>query len=102
MALVEVIKKYAGAGSLTYFPNMIWKELSCNDIAKATHNNLKEAKRIVRDKFLAALMLNGANASQYNELKHSMSENYVTETSKYPKSPDIALCILNAYQLLTG
>ena len=27
MAMVEVIEEYGGAGSLTYFPNMIKKEL---------------------------------------------------------------------------
>jgi hypothetical protein len=102
MVLVEVIEKYAGTGSLTYFPNMIRKELSCNNIAKAMPNEFKEAKRIVRDKFFAALMLNGANASKYKELKRSMSENYVTGTSKYPESPKIVLRILNTHQPPTG
>jgi hypothetical protein len=102
MVLAKVIEKYAGAGSLTYFPNMIRKELSCNDIAKAMPNKLKEAKRIVRDKFLAALMLNGANASKYSELKRSMSENNVTGTSKNPESPNNVLRILDAYQPPTG
>jgi hypothetical protein len=98
MALVEVVERYAGAGSVTYFSNMIRKELSCNDIAKATSDKLKEAKKIMRDKFLAALMLNGTNASKYNELKLSISENYVARRSKYPESPKIVLRILNAYQ----
>jgi hypothetical protein len=48
------------------------------DMSIATSNKLKEAKSIVRDKFLATLMLNGANAAKYNELKHSIAENYVT------------------------
>ncbi len=73
-----------------------------NDITKATPNKLKEANRIVRDKFLAALVLNGVNTSKYNELKRSMSEIYVTRTSKYPESPKIVLRILNAYQPPTG
>ena len=38
----------------------------------------------MRDKFLAALMLNGANAAKYNELKRGMAENYVIGTSEYP------------------
>ena len=61
-------------------------------------DDLKEAKGVVREKFLAALMLNGANASKYSELKHSMAENYVTGTSEYPESPEVVLHILNAYQ----
>ena len=61
-------------------------------------NKLKEAKGAVRDKFPAALMLNGANAAKYNELKRSMAENYVTGTSEYLESPEFVLRILNAYQ----
>jgi hypothetical protein len=78
LALVEVIEEYGGAGLLTHFPNMIRKELSSKNIAdmsKATPNKLKEAKNIMRDKFLAALMLNGANAAKYNELKRGKAEN---------------------------
>ncbi len=71
-------------------------------MSKATPNKFKEAKSTVRDKFLAALMLNGANAAKYNELKRSIAENYVTGTNKYPESPELVLRILNAYQLPPG
>jgi hypothetical protein len=86
----SIIEEYGGAGSLTYFPNMIRKELTSRkiaDVSEATPKELKEAKRIGRDKFLATLMLNGANASKYNEPKRSMAENYVTGTNKYPVRP---------------
>ena len=82
MALAKVIEEYGGAGSLIHFPNMIRKELvskNITDMSKAMPNKLKEAKGAVRDKFLATLMLNGANAATCNELKRSMAENYVTE-----------------------
>jgi hypothetical protein len=78
MPLVEVIEEYGGAGLLTHFPNMIRKELSSKNIvnmSKAMPNKLKEARSIMRDKFLAALMLNGANAAKYNKLKRGMVEN---------------------------
>jgi hypothetical protein len=48
-------------------------------MSKSTPNELKEAKGTVRDKFLATLMLNGANVAKYNELKRSISEKYVTK-----------------------
>ena len=105
MALVEVIEEYGGTGSLTYFPNMIKKELlskNITDPSQASADELKEAKGIVREKFLAALMLNGANASKYGELKRSMAENHVTRTSEYPESPEVMLRILNAYQPPAG
>jgi hypothetical protein len=101
MVLVEVIKEYGGTESLTHLPNMIKKELLSKNImdpSKATADELKEAKGIIREKFLAALMLNGANASKYGELKRSMAENYVTEMSEYPESLEVMLRILNAYQ----
>jgi hypothetical protein len=63
---------------------------------------MKEAKKAVRKKFLAALMLNGANCEKYGELKRSMAENYVTGTSKYPESPKVILPILNAFVPLAG
>ena len=99
MAMVEVIEEYGGAGSLTYFPNMIKKELMTKGINmdKASGDEMKEAKKTVRDKFLAALMLNGANRDKYGELKCGMAENYVTGTSKYLESTEAVLRILNAY-----
>jgi hypothetical protein len=101
LAMVKVIKKYSGAGSLTYFPNMIKREVIGvkavnNNTGATTGDETKEAKKIMQDKFLAALMLSGANCDRYGDLKRSMAENYVTATSKYPKSPEIVLRILNA------
>ena len=58
---------------------------------------MKEGKKAVREKFLAALMLSGANRAKYNDLKRGMKENFVTGTSTYPESPEAVLRILNAY-----
>jgi hypothetical protein len=43
--MVEVIEEYRGAGSLTYFPNMIKKELTTTsiDMEKAIGDKMKEA-----------------------------------------------------------
>ncbi len=90
---------------MSHFQNMIKMELSGinsnADISSAMPDELKDAKRIVWDKFRAALMLNGANGSRHNDLKQSMAENYVMGTSEYPESPEIVLCILTVYQLPT-
>jgi hypothetical protein len=104
MAMVEVIEGCGGAGSLTYFPNMIKKVLESKKINmdKASAREMRDAKKKVHDKFLAALMLSGANREQYGESKRSMAENYVTGTSKYPESPEVVLCILSAYTLPPG
>ncbi len=102
--MAEVIEEYRGAGSLTYFPNMIKKELTTKgvDMNKASVEEMKEAKKMVHEKFLATLMLNGANCEKYGELKCSMAENYVMGTSKYPESPEGVLRILNAYVPTAG
>ena len=66
-------------------------------MSKATNEQMKEGKKAVREKFLAALMLSGANGAKYNDLKRGMKENFVTGTSTYPESPEAVLRILNAY-----
>jgi hypothetical protein len=89
IAMLEVIEEYGGAGSMTHFPNMSKKEIKSmgTNLVKATSDQLKQAKKSVRDKFLAALMLSGANGAKYNDPKRNMKENFVTGTSTYPKSP---------------
>jgi hypothetical protein len=102
--MLEVIKEYGGAGSMTHFPNMLKKEIKSmgTDLAKAMSNQFEQAKKTVRDKFLAALMLSGANGAKYNNLKRNMKENFETGTSRYPESPKAVLRILNAYQPTAG
>jgi hypothetical protein len=99
LALVKVIEEYRGAGSLTHFPNMIKKELLNDniDVTNATADQMNKAKKNVREKFLAVLMLSRANSDKYGDLKRSMQENYMTGTSKYPDSPELVLRILDAY-----
>ncbi len=96
--MVEVIKEYGGQGSLTFFPNMIKKELltmGLINITKVTNGQKAEAERIVREKFLTVLILNGANGSKYNDLKRSMNKNYVMGTRKYPEIQEVVLSSLN-------
>ena len=78
---------------MTHFPNMLKRELGADGInlSKATSDQVKEGKKTIRNKFLAALMLSGANRAKYNNLKRSMKENFVTEISKYPESSEAVL-----------
>ena len=104
MAMVEVIEEYGGAGSLTFFTNMIKKKLESKkiDMGKVSTSIMRDAQKIVGDKFQAAPMLSKVNREKYGKLKRSMAENYVTRTRKYPKSPEVVLCILSAYTLPPG
>jgi hypothetical protein len=56
---------------MTHFPNMLKQELETNgtDLSKATSEQLKDGKKTVCEKFLAALMLSRANGAIYNNLK---------------------------------
>jgi hypothetical protein len=83
MAMMEVIEGYGGAGSLTHFPNLLKQELKATgmDLSTTTAEELKEGKKTIRKKFLAVLMLNGANGTKYNDLKRSMKKNFVTGMS---------------------
>jgi hypothetical protein len=89
---------------MTNFPNMLKRELDADGInlSKAMSDQVKEGKKTVRKKFLAALMLSGANGAKYNNLKQSMKENFVTGTSTYLESPEAVLQILNKYQPPAG
>ncbi len=97
---MEVIEEYKDAGSLAHFSNRLKQELKAKELvlSTTTTEELKRGKKTMRKKFLAALMLNGANWTKYKDLKRSMKENFVTRTSTYPKSPEAVLRILNAHQ----
>jgi hypothetical protein len=93
MVMLEVIEEYGGMGLMTHFPNMLKQELDADGIdpSKATSEQVKEGKKTVRNKFLTALVLSGANGAKYNNLKQSMKENFVTGMSTYPESPEAVL-----------
>jgi hypothetical protein len=84
---------------MTHFLNMLKQELEANgiDSSKATSEQLKDGKKTICKKFLAAFMLSGANGAKYKDIKQGMKENFVTGTSKYLKSPEAVHQILNAY-----
>jgi hypothetical protein len=44
-------------------------EADGTDMSNTTNEQMKEGKKAVREKFLAALMLSGANRAKYNDLK---------------------------------
>ncbi len=58
MAMLEVIEECGSTGSLTHFPNQLKQELEGKglDLSKASADKLKEGKKTVCKKFLAALM----------------------------------------------
>ncbi len=80
LAMLEVAKEYKGPDLMTNFPNMLKSELESDgiNVSNTTTEHLKDRKKTVCEKFLAALMLSGANGAKYNKLKQSMKENFLT------------------------
>ena len=71
-----------------FFPNMMITELmKINKSLDGTNQALP--KQRAQAKFLAALMLNGANRARYGDLRRILVKNLVTGTSEYLESPDI-------------
>ena len=67
-AYVETIETYGGMGAIGITPTFAAQKLHkmhaaklCNDPVKPTEMELAAAHKDVRDEFLAALMLSGAN-----------------------------------------
>ena len=67
-AHVETIETYGGMGAIGITPTFVAQKLHnmhtaklCNDPAKPTDTELAAAHKDVRDEFLTALMLSGAN-----------------------------------------
>ena len=71
--MLKVIKEYRGAGLMTHFRNILKQELEANgiDLSKATSEQLEDKKKTICEKFLAALMLSGANGAKCNNLNEA-------------------------------
>jgi hypothetical protein len=78
MAMLEAIEEYRGVGSLTHFPNLLKQELKAKelDLSTATAEQLKEGKKTMCEKFLAALMLNGADGTKNNDCVCVLASGY--------------------------
>ena len=68
VALIDAIKTYGGSGAIGITPTFVSQTLQemhqegkCTDPMKPSSAELAETHKKVRDKFLAALMLSGAN-----------------------------------------
>jgi len=70
-------------------------EGSCLDPKVPTDDKLATAKATVRDKFLAGLMLSGANYNCYNVLRYELANQYGFGNNLYPKTVDQCLTMLN-------
>ena len=102
MARVETIETYGGLGAIGIVPTFVTQALIkmetdglCLDSKSPSDTELATAKAIVRDEFLAGLMLSGANYNRYNMLRYELANQYGFGNDLYPKTVDQCLTMLN-------
>ncbi len=102
MAHVETIETYGGVGAIGIVPAFVTQELkqmeaagTCLDHAAPSDAELAIAKAVVRDKFLAGLMLSGANRDRYNILRYELANQYGFGNDLNPKTVDQCLTMQN-------
>ena len=102
IALVETIEMYGGHGAIGIIPTFVTHELqdmhaagTCTNVSSPTNDELAAAKSSVRDEFLAALMLSGANRDHYGALQNELANQYTFGNDLYPKSTEQCLTMMN-------
>ena len=68
---------------------------TCANVASPTKNELPAAHLSVREEFLAALVLSGANRDRYGALRNELAYQYTFGCDLYPKTTDQCLTMMN-------
>jgi len=99
---VETIEIYGGMGAIGITPTFVAQKLHnmhtaklCNNPAKPTDTELATAHKDVRDEFLTALMLSGANRDRYEVLRNELANQFGLGNNLYPKTTDQCLTMIN-------
>lgn len=102
MAHVETIETYGGMGAIAITPTLVKQKLidmasesKCTDPNNPSSAELVKAHKLVRDEFLAALMLDGAHRERYGALRNELTNQYGFGNDLYPKTVDQCLTMMN-------
>ena len=102
IALDKTIETYGGHGAIGITPTFVAQKLqamhaagTCANVASPTKNELPAAHLSVREEFLAALVLSGANRDRYGALRNELANQYTFGNDLYPKTSDQCLTMMN-------
>ena len=110
-ALVAVVETYGG----TFVePGVVGKELMLASVAlkqdmngndltiveSASKLEVESATKIVQEKILALMLVNGANYKQYTEVHHQLANQFTQGVDSYPKTIKSTVRLLNNYKPL--
>jgi hypothetical protein len=107
IALVDTIETYGGTGAIGITPTFVAQTLQdmetvgeCSKASNPTTVELATAHKKVRDEFLAALMLSGANRDRYGALRNELANQFGFGNDLYPKTIDQCLTMMNRHKIL--
>lgn len=102
--MIRVLTKFAGEGVIGHLPLMAATELETMastggfTVSSATDDQRSAAAQVASDKFLAALMLSGANLKRFDSLKKELSNSFAMGVDNYPTTLEEVLDLLNSYK----
>ena len=104
LSFVETIETYGGVGAVGVIPTFLKEKIKdfhaqglVVDPNKPTSDERALAVSAVREEYLAALMLSGANRDKFSLLRTDLQNQYGYGNDLYPKSTDQCLSLLNRW-----
>jgi hypothetical protein len=104
LAHVETIKTYEGLGAVSVIPTFLTAKINnlaskglITDAANPTDQEKAMAIAVVREEYLAALMLSGAKHDCFNELRNDLKNQYGYGKDRYLKITDACHSLLNRW-----